>query len=156
MTLTPKNVNRFILFKLPSAYFTGVRLIKLTDTEAVAKVRLNWFNKNPFKSLFWAVQGMAAELPTGILVMKGIRKSKVNMAMLITHQTATFTKKAVGTIQFTCKDGQQIDEAIQEAIRTKEGQMIDLTSEGKDSTGAVVSRFTFAWSIKVKEVGIRK
>ncbi|MCK0130804.1 DUF4442 domain-containing protein [Flavobacteriaceae bacterium F08102] len=155
MNLTPKNVNRFILFKLPSAFFTGVRLIHLTNEEAVSRVRLKWMNQNPFKSLFWAVQGMAAELPTGILVMKAIRESKANMSMLVTHQSGSFTKKAVGTIHFTCQDGQRIQTAIQEAIRTKEGQRISLNSVGTDQTGEVVSNFTFEWSIKVKEVGHR-
>ena len=34
--------------------------------KAIVTVRHKWFNQNPFKSMFWAVQGMAAELSTGI------------------------------------------------------------------------------------------
>ena len=71
MSLTPKGINTFIFFNLPSAWWTGVRVVKITSDYCEVKVRLQWINKNPFKSMFWAIQGMAAELSTGVLLMKG-------------------------------------------------------------------------------------
>ena len=44
-------------------------------TEATASVTHKWINQNPFKSLYWATQGMAAELGNGILMMKKIKES---------------------------------------------------------------------------------
>lgn len=150
MKFTPRKVNIFLLFKLPSAFFTGVRLKSLTNDEAVVKVTHRWMNQNPFKSMFWAVQGMASELSTGILVMKEIDASNRKISMLVTNMNGTFTKKATGKIRFECNQGQLIRETIQKAIETGEGQTVIVTSEGFNEEGISVSKFEYEWSLKVK------
>ena len=85
--------NTFLFFKLPSAYWSGVRVKSVDDKECKVTVKLSWFNKNPFKSIFWAVQGMAAELTTGMLVTKEIRERNVNISMLVTSNSSKFLKK---------------------------------------------------------------
>jgi len=150
MRITPKKVNVFMLLKLPLAYMGGVRVKTVSEEQATVKITHKWMNQNPFKSMFWAAQGMAAEMSTGALVMKAIEKSKEKVSMLVTHQEANFFKKATGTILFTCAGGKEINEAINKSKETKEGQVIVLTSEGKNENGAVVSRFSFEWSLKVK------
>ena len=147
---TIKNMNKFLMFKLPSAYFSGVRVKSMNDKEAIATVKHRWINQNPFKSLYWATQGMTSELATGILVMKEIQDSGKNISMLVRQQTGTFTKKAVGRINFICKDGDLIKAAIQKAIDSGEGQTITMTSEGFDEKGDSVSRFEYTWGLKVK------
>jgi hypothetical protein len=150
MKFTPAKLNLFNLIKLPLAYFGGVRVRSITDTEVVVSIKHRWINQNPFKSMFWAAQGMAAELPTGTLVMKAIADSNRKFSMLVTHQEAQFFKKATGTITFTCIGGNEIKEAIQESIKTGEGKVVILTSEGKNKDGILVSRFQFHWSLRVK------
>jgi hypothetical protein len=147
---TVKNMNKFLLFKLPAAYFSGVRVSKLTDDEVQATVKHKWINQNPFKSLYWAVQGMASELTTGVLVMKHINDSGKKISMLVTHQTGDFHKKGTGKITFSCKDGQNIKDAIAKTIETKEGQTVVLTSKGVNEDGVEISSFTYQWSVKVK------
>ena len=66
MKFTPNKINTFLLFKLPAAYFTGVRVTSISSKQSEVRVRYRWINQNPFKSMFWAVQGMASELTTGI------------------------------------------------------------------------------------------
>ena len=150
MKFTPTKVNFFNFIKLPLAFFGGVRVKSITDKEVVVTIKHRWMNQNPFKSMFWAAQGMAAEMPTGILVMKAIDDSKRKVSMLVTHQEADFYKKATGRIAFSCRGGNEIREAIQESIKTGEGQKIVLTSTGINTDGVVVSKFQFHWSIKVK------
>ncbi|OAD44579.1 DUF4442 domain-containing protein [Polaribacter atrinae] len=151
MKFTPRKVNLFNLVKLPLAYLGGVRVRTITDTEVVVSIKHRWMNQNPFKSMFWAAQGMAAEMPTGVLVMKAIDDSKRKVSMLVTKQEAEFFKKATGKILFSCKGGNEIREAIQKSIATGEGQVIVLTSEGKNKEGVIVSRFKFHWSLRVKK-----
>ena len=150
MKITPQKVNTFMLFKLPLAYLGGVRVASIEETEAIVKIKHRWINQNPYKSMFWAAQGMAAEMTTGVLVMSQIEKSKRKISMLVTHQEAKFTKKATGKIQFICKDGGLIKDAIQKSIDTGQGQVITLTSEGFNKDGVSVSKFQFEWSLKVK------
>ena len=150
MKITPKKIHRFMVFKLPLAYLAGVRIQSLQENVAVIRIKHKWMNQNPFKSMFWAAQGMAAEMSTGVLVMQEIAASDKNVSMLVTHQNATFFKKAIGTIVFTCNSKNTIKDAIQKSIQTKEGQLISLVSEGINEEGILVSRFEFEWSLKVK------
>ncbi|MHB0755827.1 DUF4442 domain-containing protein [Polaribacter sp. M15] len=150
MKFTPAKVNFFNLFKLPLAFFGGVWVKSINNKEVVVTIKHRWMNQNPFKSMFWAAQGMAAEMPTGILVMKAIYDSKRKVSMLVTHQEANFYKKATGRITFSCKGGDEIREAIQKSIETGEGQIIILTSKGVNENGVLVSNFKFHWSLKVK------
>ena len=150
MKITPKRVNLFMLLKLPLAYIGGVRVKTLSEEQATVKITHKWMNQNPFKSIFWAAQGMAAEMSTGILVMKAIEDSKENTSMLVTHQEANFYKKATGEILFTCKGGDEIRKAIKMSKQSKEGQVVQLIAEGKNEDGVVVSKFNFEWSLKVK------
>lgn len=137
--------------KLPSAYLCGVRLKSISGTECVTSVKYKWINQNPFKSMFWAVQGMAAELATGALVMQKIQESGKNISMLVASNNAEFTKKAVGRITFTCKDGVLLDEIITKAIETEEGQVVKLKSIGVNKNGEQVSSFNFEWTLKLKK-----
>jgi len=150
MKITPKRVNVFMLLKLPLAYLGGVRVKTLSGDKATVKITHRWMNQNPFKSMFWAAQGMAAEMSTGVLVMKAIEDSKEKVSMLVTHQEANFYKKATGKIVFTCAGGKEISAAIKTSKETKEGQVVVLIAEGVNTDGIVVSNFSFEWSLKVK------
>ncbi len=150
MKLTPNKLNTFTMLKLPSAFFCGVRTKVLNEKQCVTTVKHKWINQNPFKSMFWAVQGMAAEFATGALMMMKIKLSGKKVSMLVTSNNAAFTKKATGIITFTCNDGLKIDDALNEAIKTGEGQTLWMQAVGTNSDGIVVSTFNFEWSIKVK------
>lgn len=150
MTITPRTINWFMLFKLPLAYIGGVRVKELSRTRAVVNIKHRWMNQNPFRSLFWAAQGMAAEMSTGVLVIQEIRNSGREISMLVTHQEGSFFKKATGRITFTCDDGELVQSAIQQSIISGEGQQIILNSIGKNEDGVEVCSFKFQWSLKVK------
>ncbi|MER3376591.1 MAG: DUF4442 domain-containing protein [Allomuricauda sp.] len=151
MALTPSKINTFTFFNLPSAWWCGVRLKSIDDKRAVTTVKYKWFNQNPFKSMFWAVQGMAAELSTGALVMNEIQKSGKKISMLVANNKATFTKKATGRIVFSCEEGHLIADAIQKTIETGEGQTCWMKSVGVNEDGVEVSTFHFEWTILLKK-----
>src|SRR3954469_1921429 len=105
MEFSPSKLNTFLFFKLPSAFWSGVRVKSISKDKCVVTVRHRWINQNPFKSMYFAVQAMAAELTTGALVMMQIRHSGKKISMLVANNNGNFTKKATGRITFTCKDG---------------------------------------------------
>ena len=150
MKITPAKINSFMFFKLPLGWWSGMRVKSITETTSIVIIKYKWMNQNPFKSMFWAAQGMAAEMTTGVLVMNAIKASNKKVSMLVTHQEGDFLKKATGKITFTCNDGDLIEKALKKSIETKEGQVITLTSKGENEDGVVVSNFKFEWSLKVK------
>ena len=150
MKFSPSSINIFLMLNLPSAYFTGVRVKKISATACTTSVKHRWINQNPFKSIFWAVQGMAAELSTGALVMLKIKESGKSISMLVATNKGSFLKKAKGRVYFSCQDGARVSQAINSAILTGEGQTVWMKSEGKDRFGNVVSVFEFEWTLKLR------
>lgn len=146
-----KKLNSFLLLKVPSAWFCGVRIKEIGDHHCVVGVRHRWINQNPFNSMYFAVQAMAAELSTGALVMTGVQKSGRKISMLVKSNEAVFTKKATGKILFSCEDGSIVDQAINAALISEEGQTFWMESVGTDQSGAEVSRFRFEWSLKERK-----
>lgn len=140
----------YTMIKLPVVWLVGVRLKKINAQLAIVSVKHRWINQNPFKSMFWGVQGMAAELATGGLVVGYARDSGEKISMLVVANNATFIKKATGRINFVCNDGDKIKVAINKAIETREGQTCWMKAIGTNSEGVQVSEFNFEWTVKVK------
>ncbi|AIG29572.1 DUF4442 domain-containing protein [Flavobacterium psychrophilum] len=150
MEFSASNLNKFLFFKLPAAFWSGVRAKSITQTQCVVTVKHRWANQNPFKSMYFAVQAMAAELTTGAMVMLHIQKSKQKISMLVANNKGNFTKKATGRITFICNDGHLIEEAVKKTIETGEGQTFWMKSIGTNEKGEQVSEMDFEWSIRLK------
>jgi hypothetical protein len=150
MLVSPSKFNTFSFFKLPSAWWCGVRLRSLDKNKAVVTVTHRWVNQNPFNSMFWAVQGMAAELSTGAMMIDQIQESNYKISMLVANNNANFSKKATGKITFSCEDGHLIKDAIDKTVANGEGQTIWMQSVGVNTDGVVVSTFNFEWAIRLK------
>ena len=142
--------NLYFLKNLPSAWIAGVRLRSVDDAQCTMSVKHRWINQNPFNSLYFAVQAMAAETATGVLTMQAIQKTGARVSMLVARNTSEFTKKARGRITFTCQDGHAITETVERAVTTGEGQTLWMEASGIDEQGDMVSTFRFEWTVKVK------
>jgi len=150
MKLSPSSINGFLLAKLPSAWLCGVRVKSINDTTCVVTVKHRWINQNPFKSMYFAVQNMAAELSTGALVMKAIKESNTKVSMLVVKTSSEYYKKATGRITFICDSGELVSKTISNAIRDGEGKVMQLNVLAQNEEGVDVSSFVFTWSVKPK------
>ena len=149
MQLNPSKINWFLMFKLPAAYWCGVRLKTLTEVESSASVKFKWINQNPFRSMYFAVQMMAAELSTGALVMSKIKDSRKNVSMLVASNQAVFNKRVTGRVVFTCTDGALVSAVIAK-MTAGEAQGITLRSIGTNEAGEIVSEMKFEWTLKLR------
>ncbi len=135
---------------LPMAFLAGIRVKEFSEEQSVLTIKFSWLTQNPFRSIYFACLAMAAEISTGLLVMNGIYESKPAVSMLVTKNQATFFKKAVGKISFTCLDGKMIADAIDTAKKSSEGVVVEVKSIGVDEAGDTVAEFIFTWSLKAK------
>src|SRR5690606_24575377 len=149
MKFTPSKMNWFLVWRLPAAYFCGVRVKRIEPLRCEPQVTHRWIDQNPFHSLYFAVQAMAAELSTGALVMQHIKESGKKISMLVANQKGSYSKKATGLITFECSDGQKVLDAIAQTTETGEGVTFWMISTGKDEAGDVVSINEFEWRIKL-------
>ncbi|TDH26055.1 DUF4442 domain-containing protein [Segetibacter sp. 3557_3] len=140
----------FMLTRLPSAWFAGLKLVSLTTEEAKVSVRQKWFNKNPFRSIYVAILSMPSEVSTGVLCMGAIYNRKPPLSMLVISNEGFYYKKATGTIVFTCNEGAAINDAVERAIQTGEATTIRCHTIGTNEKGEVVAEFYYTWSFKQK------
>ncbi|MBS1597533.1 MAG: DUF4442 domain-containing protein [Bacteroidetes bacterium] len=141
----------FLFYKLPSAFFSGVRVKDIDTNKCVVTVPYKWFSQNPFRSTYFACLSMAAEMSTGLLSLAHAHKNKPDISMLVTKVDSSYFKKATGITTFVCEDGQLISETIAKAVTTGEGHSIIAKSIGKNDTGELVAEFFITWSFKVKK-----
>lgn len=143
---------RFFLFwKLPAAFFSGVRINTLTPERCAARVTYKWFSQNPFRSTYFACLAMAAELSTGALSMAHLYKRNPAVSMLVVKMEAEYGKKATGITVFTCEEGLALAAAIEEAVRSGSGQQVTVSTTGRNEKGEQVALFRITWSFKAKQ-----
>ena len=152
MKYIPSKINRWMLLNLPAAWLSGVRLTLINENKCEVKVKFKWINQNPYRSMFWAVQGMAAELTTGMLLTKSIQDSNADISMLLVSNKYIFHKKAVGKITFTCSEGEIAKQLINSTINDITSKAW-LKAKGHDEEGDLVSEFEFEWSCKKRKNG---
>ena len=150
---SPIRFKLWSFWKFPASRFAGLRIDKLDSESCVISVPGGWRTQNPFNSMYWAVQGMGAELSTGGYALAIVNSLGVKTRTLVAAQESKFTKKARGRITFTCKDGELARSAVEESIQTGSPVSAELKSTGRDSTGDVVSEWIFQWSFLVIEEG---
>jgi hypothetical protein len=147
---SPLKFRMFLLSKLPSAYFSGVRVKSLEENKCEVTVPFKWFSQNPFRSTYFACLSMAAEMSTGALALAHLYKRKPTVSMLVVKTEGEYFKKAVDKTTFICESGLEMKKIIEEAVATGEARTIRVKSIGKNKTGELVAEFYITWSFKAK------
>ena len=146
----PVKFRMFLFFKLPAAFFSGVRIRGIDETKSIVSIPYKWFSQNPFRSTYFACLAMAAEMSTGSLAMMHVHKRRPAVSMLVTKLEAVYFKKATGITIFTCRDGEQLKATIEKAIATGEGQSFTAMSAGLNEQGEKIADFFITWSFKAR------
>ena len=147
--LSTWSLKLFMLQKLPMGLLAGLRVTEFDERKAAVSIRLGYLTKNPFRSIYFACLAMAAELASGVQGIVLV-SSGAPVSMLVVGMEATFTKKAVGRVTFTCADGEAIADAIAGTRATGDGRAVPCTSIGRDESGDEVATFRITWSFKAK------
>jgi acyl-coenzyme A thioesterase PaaI-like protein len=150
MALSPIKMKLYMLRHLPLGFFTGLKVLELDKNKAVVSVPFKYLNKNPFRSVYFAVLSMAAELSSGILALSVLHEINAPVSMLVLNMKADFLKKAKTKITFSCNDGDKISKAIDKCLISKEGEIIEVQTSGFDTNGEKVAEFQFTWTFKAK------
>jgi Domain of unknown function (DUF4442) len=146
----PVKFRMFLFSKLPSAFFSGVRVKYADEQKCEVTVPFKWFSQNPFRSTYFACLGMAAEMSTGVLALMHTYNTTPAISMLVQAMQATFTKKATTLTTFTCQNGAIIKQAIETAMQTGEAQIVQATTIGVNEKGDKVAEFLITWTFKRK------
>jgi hypothetical protein len=140
----------FLLKKLPLVYFTGIRISQLNEQSCTTTAKYSWLNQNPFRSMYFAVMQMAAELSTGVLCMGNTYQQQPAVSMLVVKTEGAYHKKATGKVNFTCEDGNMILETVEKTKSTGEGYPVRCYSVATNEDGEVIAEFWITWSLKIR------
>ena len=138
----------FMLRKMPLGFFAGLKVEDISTEQCRTGLPYGWRTTNPFRSMYFAAQSMAAELSTGALAMLAVELAPKPVSMLITNLEAEFGKKATTWTTFTCEEGPKIFEAVAHTVATGEPVTARVETVGRMTDGVEVSRFHFTWSFK--------
>ena len=130
---------------------SGIKLTHLDEKKSVTEVPFRWRNKNPFRSMYFAVQCMAAELSTAAPVFMALKGVDANIAFIIVDLKAEFVKKAQSKVTFSCTDYEEIFTAISKLNKSDDTVTIKAKSVGRNADNNEVAVFYFTWSFKVRE-----
>jgi len=146
--LSPFKQKLYYLKSLPMGLISGMKLIHLDEDKAIAEVPFRWCNKNPFNSMYFAVQSMAAELSTAAPVMLALKATDASIALIIVDVKVDFVKKAQSAITFTCVDYDKINLAVTQLKHSGDTATVTAKTIGRDVEGNEVATFYFTWSFK--------
>ena len=146
----PVKFRLFLFLRLPSAFFSGVRIRTIDEAHCIVTIPYKWFSRNPFRSTYFACLAMAAEMTTGSLGMLHTWKRRPAISMLVVKLEATYSKKATDRSTFVCNDGAALRATIEKAVATREAQTFTAKSTGTNKAGEVVAEFWITWSFKAR------
>ena len=137
-----------MLMKLPMGLLAGLRVRHLDEEKTITSVPYKNLNKNPFRSIYFAVQSMAAELSTACACQLAIEGISPSVAFIVVDIKGEFSKKANGRVYYTCEDNPKAFEAVDKCLRNGEAQTATFKTTGKMKNGTEVAVFHVTWSFK--------
>ncbi|MGB0647000.1 MAG: DUF4442 domain-containing protein [Bradymonadia bacterium] len=141
-------VGQFI--SMPLGSFAGLSIEQVDASKCIVTLPGGWRTQNPFKSTYWAAQGMAAEMASGVIPMAYVRAAGVPIRMILAGVSGRFVKMCKGPSTFTCYVEDHVKEAMRETLMSGRSVGCNLTSIGHDSTGDTVSEWSFSWSFRAR------
>ena len=152
LAASPFRLKLFMLRYLPIGLITGLKVVSFDEKEVRVTVPYKYWNKNPFRSIYFAVLAMAAELSTAMAGLAASEDAGVPVSMLVLGMRSEFTKKAKTRITFRCTEGEQMRQAVAKSIETGEGQIVEVSATGTDTAGDEVAKFWLTWTFKPKSL----
>ncbi len=136
--------------KMPLGMFAGLHVTAIDRTSCTVAMPGGWRTRNPFGTTYWAAQGMAAEMATGLHGFVLCDAAPRKVAMILAGCEGQFTRKCIGRSIYRFEQGDRVREVIEETLRTGERVTCPTEVVGYDPAGEEISRWTFTWSFKAK------
>ena len=143
----------FGFFKIPLIGYVRPRLLQVDDKRMVVKIPLRRRTKNHLGSMYFGALSIGADLAGAFQAFYIADKRNSKISLAFKDFQANFIRRPESDVYFISEAGQQIEEMVDETIRTKErvtkGIRIDAVINYPDNP-EVVAEFTLGLSVKDK------
>ena len=138
-------------WQIPVICYCRPQIIHLDDEYCKLRIPLNWRTRNHVQSMYIGVFTVGADLAGGLLTLRSIQKRKQKVVLIFKDFNANFFKRAEKDVIFICRDGVEIDHAVQQAV--DKGERINLPINitamlSQDTENDPVANFRLTLSIK--------
>lgn len=147
---TTMGVAGFMAAKMPLGLAAGLRVDSVDRTSCVVSLPGGWRTQNPFGSMYWAAQGMAAEMATGVQGYALTNAAPVPVRMILSGCEGRFSRMCKGRGRFVFDQGARVEEAILATMASGETVTCATDVVGYDPAGQEVSRWVFTWSFRAR------
>ncbi len=144
----------FAWTKVPMIYWTGAKIVDISDERCVVKMPFRRRNRNHLDSLYFAVMIVGADVSGGLLAFRMAHASGRKVSFAFKDVQARFLKRAEDVTFFRCDDGESISRAVEETFRTGErvNQTVNVTATTPSRFGDdPVATFELTLSVKPLE-----
>ncbi|MBY0384067.1 DUF4442 domain-containing protein [bacterium] len=139
----------FGLTKVPLLFMCSPKLKRLDDNVCEMEIPFRKIVKNHVGSMYFGALAIGADTCIGMLAVDKIAKSKKNIQFIFKDFKAQFLKRAEGDTVFICESGRDVQDLVDEVLRT--GERAHKTIKARAvALGEVVAEFELTLSLKVK------
>lgn len=137
---------------IPMMLYVKPRVIAISPQRIVVRLPLNRRNRNHWGSMYFGALGVGADCAIGLLVMELIARSGHRISLIFKDCHASFHKRAMGAVDFTCAQGDEIAALITQAITTGERveKAIEVVAHVPSLGPEPVARYTLTLSLKLQ------
>lgn len=136
---------------IPLIGYVRPKLEEIDDHKAVLSIRLRRRTKNHLKSMYFGALAVGADVAAGLHAFYFSERLHVRPSFAFKSMKADFHKRAMGTVWFTCEDGQKVRQVVETAKDSGERQNAFVTVTARTADGEVVAVFAMEISVKVKQ-----
>lgn len=136
--------------KIPLIAYVRPRLLHLDENSCQVRVKLRRRTKNHLKSMYFGSLAVGADVAAGLHAFYFAENSGVKVSFAFKAVKAEFLMRAMTHVTFESKDGALVEEAFQEAMKTKERINQWVKVEAKNTENEIVAVFDMEISVKVK------
>lgn len=140
----------FNALKMPLGLAAGLKIDHIDARSCTTSMPGGWRTQNPFGSTYWAAQGMAAELATGVHGYVLTQAAPVPVRMILSGCHGEFTRMCKGRSTYVFEQGDAVRARIEETLETGASLTCDTEVVGYDPGGEQVSRWTFTWAFRAR------
>ena len=98
-------VKSWAFFNVPLLFWIRPKIVELNNERVIVCIPLNRRTKNHLNSMYFGVLSAGADFAGGILAMKLIKESGLNVSLVFKDFNAEFLKRAEGDTHFICEEG---------------------------------------------------
>lgn len=136
--------------KIPLIAYVKPKLLHLDEKSCRVKIKLRRRTKNHLKSMYFGSLAVGADVAAGLHAYYFAENSGVKVSFAFKAVKAEFLKRAMTNVTFESKDGELVEDAFNNALRTKERINQWVKVEAKNDDNEIVAIFDMEISVKVK------